>query len=343
MNVLVLTTMTPFAYGRAEEVTNQLVRQMKLLGINAEAMRLPSKGNSPERLLDEMFIFKSLKLLNVDRVISLGFPAYLVPFDSRACWILSSHPQSYDRFEELNALGRSEPRSRSVKEAVIRNDIRCFQSSKQLFAGSRAVQARMQHYHGLVPDILLPPLSDPERFEPVGDDGYILASGRIEETKSLSLLIDAMKLLPSGERLVIAGLPDNAVEARGLQEQVREAGLEGRVAFDMRGLSRDGLAALVGRARAVACTGDDPDRGLFMEAFQASKPVLTVVDTGISSNIVLNGETGIMTEPTVEALARGMVALLGSSIKAAEMGAAGNEKWRSLKVNWPATIERLLA
>src|SRR5215212_10259490 len=77
VNVLVLTTMTPFEHGRAEEVTDQLIRHMKLLGVNAEAMRLPYKGHPTERLLDEMFIFKSLKLFNVDRVISLGFPAYL--------------------------------------------------------------------------------------------------------------------------------------------------------------------------------------------------------------------------------------------------------------------------
>jgi glycosyltransferase involved in cell wall biosynthesis len=337
--------MIPFEHGRAGEVTDQLVRHMELLGINAEAMRLPFKGDPPERLLDEMFIFSSLKLFNVDRVISLGFPAYLVPFDSRACWILGSHPQSYDWFEELDTLGKSEPRARFLKEAVIRNDIRCFQSSKQLFAGSKAVQTQMQRHHGLAPDILLPPLSDPERFKSVGDDGYILASGRIDETQGLSLLIDAMKLLPSGARLVIAGLPDNPVEAGRLHEQVREAGLDGRVAFDLRGLSRDDLAALVGRARAVACTGVDSDlaRGFVMEAFEASKPVLTVIDAGVPSNIVLNNETCIVTEPTVEALAEGMAALLGSPTKAAEMGAAGNDKWRSLEINWSTTIERLLA
>ncbi|GEO14623.1 glycosyltransferase family 4 protein [Microvirga aerophila] len=346
MNVLVLTTMIPFLHGRAEELTNHLIRHMKLQGVNAEAMRLPFKGCPAERLLDEMFIFKSLKLFNVDRVISLGFPAYLVPFHTRVCWIMASHPQSYDYVEELDMLGKREPRARSIKDAVIRNDIRSFRSSKRLFASSKAVQSRMRRHYDVAPDILVPPLCDPERFTSLGDDGYILAAGRVDGKRRHSLLIDAMRLLPPSAKLIIAGRPDSPAEARRLQEQVRAAGLEGRVTLDLRALPRAELAGLVGRARAVVCATADGDLAdgdeLVMEALEASKPLITTADAGDLCNVVLNDRTGILSESTAEGLAESMAKLLGSSSEAAEMGAAGHEMWCSLKIDWSTTIERLL-
>jgi glycosyltransferase involved in cell wall biosynthesis len=345
VNVLVLTTMTPFVHGRTEELTHHLVRNMTLQGVNAEAMRVPFRVVSPERLLDEMFIFKSLKIFNVDRVVTLGFPAYLVPFDDKSCWILDAHPQSYDYFGELKALGKDDVRRRFIKNVIVKNDVRAFRASRRLFAGSKAVQTRMRRHHGLAPTILPPPLCDPEKFRSSGDDGYILAAGRIDGTQRHSLLIDAMKLLPSGARLVIAGIPDSPAEVGRLREQVGEAGLEGRVRLDLRALSRGDLAGLVGRGRAVVClSGDaDPADWLVREAFEASKPLLTTADAGGLCTAVRHGETGIVSEPTAEALAEGMAALLESPSKAARMGAAGHELWRSLEVDWSTTIERLLA
>ncbi|MGO4389130.1 glycosyltransferase family 4 protein [Microvirga sp. 2YAF29] len=344
MNVLVLTTLTPFRHGRAEELTSQLVRHMKLHGVNAEAMRLPFKAHPPERLLDEMFIFKSLKLYNVDRVVSLAFPAELVPFESRSCWMLREYQQAYDYCETLEAAAGQGSRAETIKDALIRNETQSLQSAKHLFAGSSTAQAQIQRFHGLSSDLLLPPLSDPELFESTGDDGYILASGRIGAAERLFPLIDAMKLVSPSVRLVIAGQPENPLDAEKLRERVHEAGVEGRVAFEPQAAqSREALAGLVGRARAVVSLEDDadPSAGLFMEAFQASKPVLAT--TGWARNIVNDGEAGIVSEVTPEALADGMRTLLESPNRAMNMGAAGHERWRSLKVDWPTTVERLLA
>lgn len=344
MNVLVLTTMTPFVHGRAEELTSELVRQMKLHGVNAEAMRLPFKAYPPERLLDEMFIFKSLKLYNVDRVVSLAFPAELVPLESRSCWMLPEYQQAYDFFEKLEAFAEQKERAEAIKEALIRNEFQSLQSAKRLFAGSIGVQARIQRHHGLSADLLLPPLMDPEHFEGIGDDGYILASGRVAQAELLFPLIDAVKLLPPSAKLVIAGQPENPIEAEKLRKKVHEADLAGQVITDLQSVqSRQGLARLVGSARAIASIGDngDPASGLFMEAFQASKPVLATSDW--LRNIVIDGEAGIVSDLRPEGLAEGMRVLLESSSRAMSIGGAGREKWRSLKVDWPTTVERLLA
>ncbi len=343
MNVLVLTTMTPFVHGRAEELTSQLVRQMKLHGVNAEAMRLPFKAHPPERLLDEMFIFKSLKLYNVDRVVSLAFPAELVPFESRSCWLMSEYQQAYDFCQKLEAEAGQGTRAETIKATLITNETRSLQSAKHLFAGSAAIQTQIQRYHGLSSDLLLPPLLDPERFETIGDDGYFLASGSVDAAGHLFPLIDAMKSVSPNAKLVIAGQPENPVEAEKLHKRVHEAGVERVTIVPQAVRSREALAELVGRARAVISIGDeaDPVKGIFMEAFQASKPVLATADW--LRNVVIGNEACIVSELTPEALAGGMETLLESPSRAMSMGVAGGERWRSLRVDWSTTVERLLA
>jgi glycosyltransferase involved in cell wall biosynthesis len=185
---------------------------------------------------------------------------------------------------------------------------------------------------------------DPERFESIGDDGYVLASGGVDAAEQLFPLIDAMKLVSPNAKLVIAGQPENPVEAEKLRKRVHEANVEGRVTIDPQAVrSREALAELVGRARAVISIGDEsnPAKCLFMEAFQASKPVLATTDW--LRNIVIDGEAGIVRALTPEALADGMETLLESPNRAVSMGVAGGERWRSLKVDWSTTVERLLA
>jgi glycosyltransferase involved in cell wall biosynthesis len=178
----------------------------------------------------------------------------------------------------------------------------------------------------------------------MGDDGYILASGHVDAAERLFPLIDAMKLVSPCAKLVIAGQPENPVEAEKLHKRAHEMDVGGRVAFDPQAAqSREALAGLVGRARAVVSIGNDADpaAGLFMEAFQASKPVLATTDW--VRNIVIDGEAGIVSKLTPEALADGMEALLESPSRAMNMGVAGHDRWRSLKVDWSTTVERLLA
>ena len=97
MRVLVLSTMVPFVHGGAEELFNHLVRNLQATaGIEAEGFRIPFTWNPAEQLIDEMLIARRLRLDNVDRLITLKFPVYLVPWHDKVLWLLHQYRQAYD-------------------------------------------------------------------------------------------------------------------------------------------------------------------------------------------------------------------------------------------------------
>jgi glycosyltransferase involved in cell wall biosynthesis len=345
VNVLILTTMTPFHPGEAEKLSQHLVRNLKARDVNAEVMRLPFKGAPHEHLLDEVFIYKTLKIWNVDRVVALNFPSYLVPFDNKVCWILQHDHEVYGSWDAENSSTADSERLRLIRSTIIRNDSEALRGSRLIFAGSQTIQEQLQKYNSLDSKVLIPPLNDPEIFSWEGDDGYILAPGQVNDLNRQELLIEAIRFLPSGTRLLIAGPPDSLEDADKLRRNVAEAGLEDGVKLVLRNIPRQELAHLVGRARAVAALSLDKNSfgHTIMEAFQASKPVVTTTDSVGMRGLVRHGETGRVSEPTAEALADNMATLLSSSGEAADIGRAGHNLWRSLDVNWPTTIDQLLA
>ena len=80
-----------------------------------------------------------------------------------------------------------------------------------------------------------------------------------------------------------------------------------------------------------------------MEAFQAGKPVLSTSDAGGVLEIVRDGETGVVCEPTPEALGAAMSALAAEPARAARLGRDARALLDARGITWPATIEKLLA
>ena len=104
------------------------------------------------------------------------------------------------------------------------------------------------------------------------------------------------------------------------------------------------LADYVGRARAVAYVPFDEDSVGYvtMEAFQASKPVVTSTDSGGLLQIVHEGRTGAVGAPTAKGLAEAIARLMDDPARAAKLGRAAHEEWNRLGITWPRTIEKLL-
>jgi hypothetical protein len=82
MNVLVLAAMTPFAAGDAD-AAERLVRALRAAGARAEAMRIPLPREPHERAMDAMLLARSLRIVNTDRLLVLGFPACLARHEAK--------------------------------------------------------------------------------------------------------------------------------------------------------------------------------------------------------------------------------------------------------------------
>jgi glycosyltransferase involved in cell wall biosynthesis len=212
MKVLVLSNMAPFVWGGAEELAFHLVCNLRLSGVTAEAMRIPFSWNPAERLIDEMTICRSLRIANTDRVIALKFPTYLVPHDNKVLWVLHQFRQAYDLWDAGQSSIPDTPRGRQIREAIRTADESCFDAARRLFCNSPTTRERMRRYSGFDPEVLAPPLNDPELFGGGDYGGYVLASGRVNRSKRQWLLVEAMRHVRSSLRLVIAGPCDRQTQ-----------------------------------------------------------------------------------------------------------------------------------
>ena len=345
MKVLVLSTMVPFVRGGAEELCDHLVRNLRLRrGVEAEAMRIPFTWDPAERLVEEMLVARSLNIVNVDRLIPLKFPAYLAPHPNKAPWLLHQYRQAYDLFDAGQSNIGADGRGDELRNMIRRADDQAFREARRIFTLSPTGADRLRRYNGFRAEILPQPLNDPELFPGGEAEGYVLASGRVGLGKRQHLLVRAMRHAP-GLRLVIAGPPDRPEDADNLRRLAADEGVEDRLTLDLRFLPRAELARLVNGATAVAYLPFDEDSVGYvtMEAFHAGKPVLTTSDAGGVLEIVRDGETGVVCEPTPEALGAALSTLAAEPARAARLGRDARALLASRGITWPATIEKLLA
>ena len=80
-----------------------------------------------------------------------------------------------------------------------------------------------------------------------------------------------------------------------------------------------------------------------MEAFHAQKPVITTSDAGGVLEIVHDGTTGLVVEPSPIALASAMDRLFLDRRRTEGLGRAARSLWDIKSITWPATVEMLLS
>lgn len=344
MNVLVLTTRVPFIHGGAEELRDNLVLNLRRAGVAAEAMSLPFTWEPAERLVEEMWIARTIEVVNADRVIALKFPAYLVPHPNKVCWVLHQYRQAYDLFDAGQSNISMTPRGEAIRHMIRTADNDALGSARALFTLSPTGQDRLRRYNKLEAQVLPQPLNDAELFTGGEPGGYVFAGGRAGRAKRQALLVRALAHAP-GVRLVIAGPPDDASDGPALVALAAELGVSDRLTLDLRFLPRAEIAELVNGASACAYIPFDEDSVGYvtMEAFQAGKPVVSATDSGGVLEIVRHDETGLVALPTAEALGEALSAVTHDRARAVSMGAAGRQALANRALTWPHTIERLLA
>jgi glycosyltransferase involved in cell wall biosynthesis len=343
MRILVLSNREPFHHGGAEELALHLVRNLQAAGHEAETMRIPFSWRPYERLIDEMVISRSLRIANVDLVIALKFPVYLAPHGRKIIWLLHQFRQAYDLFDAGDTLIPRTQRGDEIRGMIKTADELAFAEAKSLFALPNAAK-RLGRYHGSAAEVLVPPLNDPELFVGGETQPYIFAGGRVGPGKRQSLLIESLRYARS-VRLIVAGAPTSPSERDKLAMLAEEHGVSDRVTLDVRMLSRSEIAALANHAIASAYVPIDEDNVGYvtLEAFQAAKPVITTTDSGSLLDIVRDAETGLVSEPTPQAIGAAMSQLYENRAQAAAMGRQARQVLADLDLTWPKTIARLLS
>jgi hypothetical protein len=157
MNVLVITMMIPFVRTIEDALHEHLVEQLHLQGISAETIRIPVTADSAERLIDEMVVCRSLQVINVDRIIALNFPAYLVPHADKVCWLTDYWKHVDDSMECGGFRIPKTPRGKEIARLIQSSDNECLGQARRLFAASSSIRDRLKACSGLESDILMLP------------------------------------------------------------------------------------------------------------------------------------------------------------------------------------------
>ncbi len=152
----------------------------------------------------------------------------------------------------------------------------------------------------------------------------ILFAGRLVWAKGVFDILEALSLLDSSARLVVAGA--GTIEDQ-VAERVRELKLENRIDFLGWTPHRD-MAGIYRRARVVALPSrwQEPFGIVGLEAHALGRPVVAY-DVGGVREWLKDGETGVIVPAgNVLALTAGLQVLLRESETAEELGRAGRER-----------------
>ena len=343
--VAVVTSSPPSVEGGHLVIARSLVAALRDTGHDADLVVTPSHpfGRQASAYLAtwRTDVRRDAAGRPVDRVVSLRYPSYAVRHPAHVCWLNHRMREYYDGWPRFAAtLGPiSHVKERLRRAALHAADSYLLRRNvNRVFAQSRTIQARLRRFGGIQAEVLYPPAPQrPYRCDAYGDE--ILAVSRLTPLKRLDLLVRALaEPVAAGVRCAIAG---DGEQREALTRLAGELGLDRRIRF-VGAVDPAGLVQHFATCRAVCFPPLDEDYGFVtVEAFSSRKPVVTCTDSGGPAELVRDGVSGFVCEPTPAALAKALACVAGDRELAERLGAAGFE--RAAALTWPATVKTLLA
>ena len=339
MRIVVANNAAPFVRGGAELLADRLVEELRRAGHEVDLLRLPI-GNSPAQILDGLLAGALVDLVEVDRVIGLKFPAYLIPHDDVVIWLIHQFRQAYDP----PPVGwPPDPALDPIVRAVRAADRAAFAQAQRLYAISPMIAERVRRHTGVVAEVLMTPPHAEQEYRTQEAEDFIVALGRISGGKRQGLAIQAMKHARPGYRLVVAGAPDDRDTLKSIEREIEESGVSERVELIPRFITEDEKLDLISRCIGSVYLPIDEDSYGYVcyEAAMSSKPSVTATDSGGTLTLVDHGRTGLVAPPEPQALAAAFDELALHRDRSRAMGQNARTLALELDLSWTRVIEEL--
>jgi glycosyltransferase involved in cell wall biosynthesis len=341
--IAVVTSSPPLAEGGHLVMARELVRALREAGHEAGLIVTPQNrfGRQGSAYLaawctDVQLAHEEKK---VDQVISLRFPGYAVQHPNHVLWLNHRMREYYDLWDQFSShLSWKGRIKEGVRRSLIhRADKYLFNRMQRRYVISGTVQARLRRFGNIQSDVLYPP--PPVRnYRHDSYGNYIFGVSRLSPLKRFDLVLRALaEPAAASIQCVIAG---EGAELERLRALAGHLDIEHRVQFVGR-LTDEQMIDHLARCRAVVFPPFNEDYGFVtVEAYMCGKAVITCKDSGGPSELVRDGETGFVTDPTPEALSEAMRALVDDRNLAQRMGEAGHAV--ASRMTWPGAIQQLL-
>lgn len=346
MRVLIATAQVPFVRGGAEILAAGLQQALRRAGHEAEIVQFPFKWYPPEAIPPQVLAARLMDLSSfagndIDQVIGLKFPAYVIPHPRKSLWILHQHRAAYDLWQTgLSDLVQA-PGGRAVRDMIRHADNRFIPEARRVFTISRNVSDRLARFNDIASQPLYHPPANAERYTsgPYGD--YVLYASRIDPIKRQWLVVDALAQCTLPVRLIVVGDADTLRVLEQLHARARERGVDDRITWAGVVDEAEKLRLYAG-ACAVVYPPLDEDYGYgTLEAMLAARPVITCTDSGGPLEFVQHEVTGLVAEPTAQALALALDRLWRDRDEARALGENGRRAYEAHDISWGHVVERL--
>jgi len=342
-SILVCETQVPFVRGGAELLVQQLVDQLRQRGFLTEKVSIPFKWYPKQEVLAHAAAWRLLDLSEsnrqpVDLLIATKFPTYFARHPRKVCWLVHQHRAAYDLADTRFSDYAHDELDVALRDRLMALDEEMLRECVGRYTISQTVTNRLARFNGLTaPPLYHPPLLAPRLTAgPYGS--YILSVARLEENKRVELAIQALACLPSSLSLVAVGEGSQRPELASLAESL---GVADRVHF-AGAVSDDDLVTLYAGALALVYAPFDEDYGLAtLEGFLAARPVITATDSGGIREFVTHDETGLVCDPSPDAIAAAIAQLDADRSLAARLGDAGRQM--AQRITWDTVIDRLVS
>ena len=347
MNVLILNTQVPFCYGGAEVLAEDLQTQLTESGHRAEILTLPFKWYPQQTLANTILASKLMDVsnfngVNIDKVIALKFPMWLIPHPEMSLWILHQHRAAYDLWDSSLSDLAGMPDGRALRDMIRREDTAAINACKGVFTISRNVTGRLKQYNNIASEVLYPPPRSMERFRVDSYGDFFFFPSRITPIKRQELVIEALVHVPEPVRVVFAGEADSPHYLEKLKKRAEELGVSGKVEWRGR-ISEQEKFDLYANALMVIFTPVDEDYGYVTpEAMLSSKAVLTLEDAGGAAEFVQHEKNGLLVQADPRAMALAISRVWNDRTEAERLGAAARERIDTIDLSWEKILENLL-
>jgi glycosyltransferase involved in cell wall biosynthesis len=341
--VAVVTSSPPFAEGGHLVMARELVRALRESGHEAGLVVTPQNRFGQQGSAYLAAWCTDVQLAHeekpVDRVISLRFPGYAVQHPNHVLWLNHRMREYYDLWDQFSShLSWKGRIKEGVRRALIhRVDKHLFSKMQRRYVISGTVQTRLRRFGDIESEVLYPPPPKRDyRHETYGN--YLFGVSRLSPLKRFDLVLRALaEPAAASIQCVIAG---EGAELQRLQGLAGQLDIAHRVKFIGR-VSDQEMIDHLARCRAVIFPPYNEDYGFVtVEAFMCGKPVITCSDSGGPAELVRDGVSGFVKDPSPEAIAAAMRALMDDRNLAQRMGEAGHAM--ASKMTWHDAVQELL-
>ncbi|MCL5256416.1 MAG: glycosyltransferase family 4 protein [Chloroflexi bacterium] len=339
--IAVCVAQVPFFRGGAEAHVEGLRDALVRAGHRAEIVAVPFKWYPKAQVVRSALAWRFLNLDRVndepiDMAICTKFPSYVLKHPNKVTWIIHQFRQVYDWFNTPLSEFTNSPEDLEIRSQIVELDRRALLESRRIYSNSKNTANRLEKYTGLKAIPLYPPLQrEGFRSGPYGE--YVLSVGRLDKAKRVDLLLQTLPATPTQMNCVVVG---EGPERRKLEELAAQLGVSHRVKF-LGYVVDSELIELYANCFAVFFAPLDEDYGyITVEAFRAGKPVVTAVDSGGVLEFVTDGESGLVTEPVAEEMAKALARLFQDRKLCQELGLEGNK--RAPQNTWQDVVETLV-